>query len=306
MPGLLILPKAQGKNENMNDKNLLILAGGVSSRMKKQAGNLQGVDEHLIKDADSKSKAMIGVGLNYRPFMDYLLLNGVKTGYRNIAIVIGERDSSIKEYYTGGKGREYFKELNFKFAVQPIPEGREKPLGTADALYHGLNAVKEWSGGKFTVVNSDNLYSTRALKMMLETEHTNAMIDYDRDGFDFEKSRIEGFAVTIKDEDDYLLDIIEKPDGKTIEAAKGKNGFIGVSMNIFRLNYDMIYPYLENCPLHPVRKEKELPTAIKMMIEENPRSLITYPLSEHVPDLTSKSDIEKVKEYLEKEFTDFN
>lgn len=284
------------------ENNLVILAGGVSSRMKKQVVETEKLDSKLVADADSKSKAMIGVGSNYRPFMDYLLFNARATGYNNVVIIIGQNDNSIKDYYALGNGKEYFKDMSFTFAVQPIPEGREKPLGTADALFHGLSAVKNWKEKKFTVVNSDNLYSQRALKMMLETDYPNAMIDYNRDGFDFEKSRIEGFAVTKKDADNFLLNIMEKPDQETIESAKGKDGFIGVSMNIFRLSYDMIFPFLEKCPLHPVRKEKELPTAIKMMIDEYPKSLITYPLSEHVPDLTSKNDLEKVKQYLEREF----
>jgi len=288
------------------DGNLLILAGGVSSRMKKQADNINSLDSKLIDDADSKSKAMIGVGANYRPFLDYLLFNARQSGYSNIAIVIGESDNFIKEYYIKGRGAEFFKEMNFKFAVQPIPEGRVKPLGTADALYHGLKELNEWEGKKFTVVNSDNLYSRKAMAVMLGAEHPNAMIDYSRDGLDFEKSRIEGFAVTRKDEENFLLDIIEKPDQKTIESVKGKDGFIGVSMNIFRLSYDMIYPFLEKCPMNPLRNEKELPTAIKMMIDENPKSLFSYPLTEHVPDLTSKNDIEKVKRFLEEKFTELN
>jgi NDP-sugar pyrophosphorylase family protein len=288
----------------MND-NLVILAGGVSSRMKKQTENLNGVDAKLIKDADNKSKAMIGVGSGYRPFMDYLLFNAKKAGYKNIVIVIGQRDNSIKDYYTG-PGKENFKEIDFTFAVQPIPEGREKPLGTADALYHGLCAVKEWNGNKFTVINSDNLYSQNALKIMLESEYPNALIDYNRDGMEFDKTRIEGFAVTIKDENNFLLNIMEKPNQEVIESAKGKDGFIGVSMNIFSLSYNMIFPFLENCPLNPIRKEKELPTAIKMMIDKNPGSMYAYPISEHVPDLTSKNDIERIKQYLEKEFKELN
>ena len=285
--------------------NLVILAGGVSSRMKKQAANLENADKKLLSDADAKSKAMIGVGSNYRPFMDYLLFNAKQAEYNDIVIVIGQKDNSVREYYSAEKINELFNGMTFTFAVQPIPEGREKPLGTADALYHALIARKEWRGQKFTVVNSDNIYTIPALTTMLNTEYPNAMIDYDRDGLDFEKSRIEGFAVTKKDDNGFLVDIIEKPSMAIIEAAKGKNGFIGVSMNIFRLDYDMIFPYLENCPMNPVRNEKELPTAVKMMIDKYHKSLYTYPVKEHVPDLTSKNDLEKVKKYLENEFKGF-
>jgi glucose-1-phosphate adenylyltransferase len=76
-------------------------------------------------------------------------------------------------------------------------------------------------------------------------------------------------------------------------------------MNIFRFSYDRILPYLESVPLHPVRHEKELPAAVKMMIAEYPRSVFALPLAEHVIDLTSQSDIPTVKEYLAKEFPEF-
>ncbi len=194
--------------------------------------------------------------------------------------------------------------LRISYAVQKIPAGREKPMGTADALYQGLNSRPDWRGTRITVCNSDNLYSVKALSLMLRHKYRNAMIDYDREALEFERSRIERFAVTMKDDEGYLLDIIEKPSAKQIEKVKGKDGLVGVSMNIFGFQYDMIYPLLERVPFDPVRNEKELPAAVKMMIDARPKSVFAFPLAEHVPDLTSKSDIIPVRSYLEKHFAD--
>lgn len=284
------------------NENLVILAGGISSRMKKSQLSDIELDPQLIKDADLISKAMIRIGENERPFLDYLLFNAYESGYRNTVVVIGEKDGSIKIYYEKKENKEKFSGLKISYAVQPIPEGRVKPLGTADALYHALKLKSDWSGSSFTVCNSDNLYSKNALKLMLESKYKNAMIDYDRDGLNFEKERIEKFSVTKKDNEGFLVDIIEKPTIDEIESARDKNGTIGVSMNIFKLNYDMIFPFLEIVPLNPIRKEKELPAAIKMMIDKFPKSLYAYSVSEEVPDLTSKEDISKVKMFLEKNF----
>ena len=284
----------------MNGK-LVILAGGISSRMKKSQSLNGDVNPQLIKDADLKSKAMIRVGGSKKPFLDYLLYNAYESGYRDVAIVIGEKDDSIKKYYESKENKKLFPELSISYAIQPIPEEREKPLGTADALYHALILKSDWNGNSFTVCNSDNLYSQNVLKLMLETKYKNAMIDYNRDGLNFEKERIEKLSVTKKDDEGFLVDIIEKPTIDEIESARDKNGAIGVSMNIFKLSYDMIFPFLETVPLHPVRKEKELPAAIKMMIKF-PKSLFAYPVNEEVPDLTSKEDIQKVKMYLEEHF----
>jgi len=283
---------------------LVILAGGISSRMKKPAGSEIKVEEVLINDANLKAKSMIGVGKNHRPFLDYLLYNSRQAGYADILIVIGEKDDSIRDYY-GKKDRDNeFHGLSISYATQRIPPGKDKPIGTADALYQGLSFKTEWHGTRFTVCNSDNLYSVKALRVMLQHDYKNAMIDYNRDALQFERNRIEKFAVTSKDDKGFLTDIIEKPSENQIEAVRGKDAFIGVSMNIFGFQYDLIYPFLKKVPFNPVSNEKELPDAVKMMIDARPKSLFAFPLSEHVPDLTSKSDILPVRQYLETHFAD--
>ena len=58
----------------MIDK-IVILAGGISSRMKKKALLQDEKYNQLYKEADEKSKTMIGLGEGNRPFLDYLLYN---------------------------------------------------------------------------------------------------------------------------------------------------------------------------------------------------------------------------------------
>jgi dTDP-glucose pyrophosphorylase len=286
----------------MSAGRLVILAGGISSRMKKPVNEGLVVDAHLIDDADKKSKSMIGVGKDYRPFLDYLLYNARESGYKDIVIVIGENDNSIKDYY-GSKDRDNdFKGLKISYAIQPIPSGRNRPMGTADALFWGLKLKEEWRSHKFTVCNSDNLYSQKALRLLLVSNNLGALIDYDRNALEFESSRIEKFAITLKNEKGFLIDIIEKPSPEIIKKLKNERGYVGVSMNIFSLNYDLIFPILESVPINPIRQEKELPEAVKILVEEVEDSVYTYPLAEHVPDLTSKDDIIQVKKYLELHF----
>jgi NDP-sugar pyrophosphorylase family protein len=286
----------------MNSPHIVILAGGISSRMKK--ASTVSLDPSLKKEVESKSKTMLGLGHHCRPFLDYLLQNIQQAGYRNVVIVVGERDPSIRDYYEKG-GKAQFPFLNISYTVQPIPDGRIKPLGTADALLRGLIAMPEWKGQQVTVCNSDNLYSVTSLQALLNDTHSNAMIDYDRSALNFEQSRIESFAVVKKNSDGFLLDIIEKPTADQIVSATDKNGRVGVSMNLFRFSYDMILPFLKTVPLHPVRQEKELPEAVRMMVAQYPTAMWTIPFSEHVIDLTSQADIPAVKEYLQKNFPQF-
>jgi len=277
------------------DPRLMILAAGISSRMKRSVPMGEQVAEKLVAEADQKPKAMIGVGKNGRPFMDYLLWNAARAGYREVVLVINERDEFTKPYY---RNKDIWG-LDLSFARQGIPPGREKPLGTADAVLQGMRAKLYWSGGKFTVCNSDNLYSVNVMKKLMEDPHLCAMADYDRDALGVEAERVKAFAVIWKDEENYLTDIVEKPGSEAIERARDLKGRVGVSMNIFRLDYDAMLPVLEACPLHPERQEKELPTALKMLMKENPRAVFTIPVAEPVPDLTSKGDLLKVKTFLE-------
>ncbi len=290
----------------MSDGKLVILAGGISSRMKKPIVKKLNVDSHLIDDADTKSKSMIGVGKNYRPFLDYLLFNARESGYSDIVIVVGQNDSSVRDYYGKKDDNNDFNGLKISYAIQPIPKERTKPFGTADALYWGLKIKNQWVGQKFTVCNSDNLYSQKALRLMLDSPYPGSLIDYDRAALEFELSRIAKFAVTIKNEQNFLIDIIEKPDSELIEEIQTKNGYIGVSMNIFSLEYDLIFPILEKIKPHPIRDEKELPEAVKILANKIDNSVYVHPLVEHVPDLTSKDDIEQVKQYLEKYYYNFS
>ncbi len=283
----------------MADANIVILAGGVSSRMKKALAEAANLDSSLRRDAAEKPKAMIGVGGSGRPFMDYLLDNVAAAGYRDVCIVVGERDGSIREYYENPANAGRYAGLAIRYATQPIPEGRAKPLGTADAVHRALAASPSWRGQRLSVCNSDNLYSVEALRALLEDGHPNALIDYDRSALRFSAERIAAFAVIKKDAEGFLVDILEKPSPEEINAAADARGRIGVSMNMFRFSYDLLLPCVERVPLHPVRQEKELPEAVRMMIAGRPRSMFTIPVSEHVPDLTSPADIMRVKGEIE-------
>jgi NDP-sugar pyrophosphorylase family protein len=287
------------------DRRVVILAGGISSRMKLPAADAaRRLDPALLRQAEDRSKGMIGVGVGGRPFLDYLLYNIRQAGISDVLIVIGERDEMLKSYYGARDRGNEFHSLQISYALQKIPAGRHKPPGTADALLQALLVRSDWGEGDFIVCNCDNLYSVRAFTLLLECEIPNSLIDYDRAGLEFEERRIAQFGITRKDDDGYLIEIVEKPPLDQLEALRGNDGSLRVSMNIFRLNYKMILPFMESCPEHPVRREKELVTAVTNMVRKHPRSLKALPLKEHVPDLTYKEDIGSVQEYLKTHYGD--
>lgn len=281
--------------------NLIILAGGASSRMKKQAV-VENLSQEEIIQANERSKGLIGVGPNGRPLMDYLLLNAKRAGYKNIYIIIGEQGDLFKDFYGTEVKNNDFHGLNISFAVQYIPEERVKPFGTADALFQAVEQYPILNTQYYSVCNSDNLYSAKALYALRETKSPNAFISYDRDAMLFPSERISRFAVAKLNEENKLLDIIEKPEPAVVESFKDATGKIRVSMNAFKFNGEALYFYLKNCPVHPERDEKELPTVLLNLLQDFPGTALGIPFSEHVPDLTAKEDIAEVKEYLKKNY----
>jgi glucose-1-phosphate adenylyltransferase len=279
--------------------NLIILAGGASSRMKKQT-SLNGLSKQEIAEANQRSKGLISVSPTGRPILDYLLFNAKLAGYKNIYIVVGKQSELFKKLYGSNEENNAFHGLNISFATQHIPKERTKPFGTADAVFQAVTQYPELNTQSYTVCNSDNLYSDQALLALRKTNSDHAFIGYDRDALEFSLERIARFALAKLDSKNQLLAIIEKPALEEVENYKDASGKLRVSMNIFKFKGDLFLKYLKNCPIHSVRNEKELPTALLNMVKEHPNTVEGIPFSEHVPDLTAKEDINIVKEYLAK------
>lgn len=283
--------------------NLIILAGGMSSRMKKNTTS-NSLSKEEENQANERSKSLISVGNDGRPLLDYLLFNAKKAGYKNIYIVINEKGTMFYELYGKEKSKNNFHDLSISFAIQYIPENRIKPFGTADAVFQAVEQFPDLNTQQYTICNSDNLYSEKALRLLRETQNENAFISYDRDALDFSLEKILGFAIMNLDSENYLKNIIEKPTEEVALIHKDILGKNRVSMNIFKFDGKIMNSYLKNCPVNPFRNEKELPTVVLNRVHDDSKAFLGIPLSEHVPDLTSKEDISVIKEYLKKEFPD--
>ena len=289
-----------------NDPNIVIMAAGASSRMQQSLEDPDPGTKEAARLLSGLPKAMIPVGPQGRPFLDYLLLNAAKAGYSDAVIVVSASGNSIRVRY------EDFADvvalpsgLRISFAVQEIPEEREKPAGTADALLCALNARPDWEGQQFTVCNGDNLYPVSSLRTVLESAYENSILAYDSRGLGIPRAKLETFAVIKTDSEGHVLEIIEKPDPEAYESAVDETGRINVSMNVLRFSRDMILPILGEVPFDPVRDEKELPAAVRILIDRHPGSLRAIPLSESVPDLTSSGDISAVIGYIRQNYPAF-
>ena len=283
--------------------SLIILAAGMSSRMKKSQHTALLSSEELTQ-ANQRSKGLITLGSSGRPLLDYILSNAQKAGITEVYIVTGENNTMFKEHYGAKSAKNAYHGLSVNYAIQYIPKDREKPLGTADAVFQTIAQYPQLQTSSFLVCNSDNLYSENAFGALVNTPSLNAMIAYNMSSLQFTQERLRNFAILNLNADDTLVNIVEKPKEQELITYKTAQRDLYVSMNIFKFNGGQFYKYLRDCPLHSERNEKELPVALGHMIADKPDAMRAIKLSEHVPDLTSKSDISSMKNYI-KNF-DFN
>lgn len=287
-------------------KRLLILAGGMASRMKKAlAEENSELDPKLVAQANAVTKGMIQVGKNGKTLIDYQLYNAHLAGIEEVMLLLHPTDSVSQEYCESLMAKDATWGMKIVFARQQIAADREKPAGTADAVYQALSQHSDWQTGRVIVCNSDNLYSVNALKTLWASEVPQALISYHRDSLLYPEERISAFALIRTDAEGYLLEIIEKPTKEQADELMAKQGRLGVSMNVFVFEASTFLPYLAKTPFHPVRNEKELPTSVVMFGEGEGKGFFAIPLAENVPDLTSKEDILVMQKYLEETYGDF-
>ncbi len=128
---------------------LLILAAGMGSRY----GGLKQLD---------------GIGPNGETIMDYSIYDAKRAGFGKVVFVIRkslEKDFQDKIFskYKGFIDIDYvFQELDNLPVGCSVPEGREKPWGTAHAVMVAEEKIKE----PFAVINADDFYGADSFTVM--------------------------------------------------------------------------------------------------------------------------------------------
>ncbi|MFI3299533.1 MAG: sugar phosphate nucleotidyltransferase [Rikenellaceae bacterium] len=129
---------------------LLILAAGMGSRY----GSL---------------KQMDGVGPYKETIIDYTIYDAIRAGFGKVVFVIrGVFEAEFREMFSAER---FNNQIEVDFVLQEldrlpegyaVPEGREKPWGTAHAVMVAKDAINE----PFAVVNADDFYGQNAIEVM--------------------------------------------------------------------------------------------------------------------------------------------
>ncbi|SMD33820.1 Nucleotidyl transferase [Reichenbachiella faecimaris] len=133
----------------MKKPSLLVLAAGLGSRY----GSLKQIDKF---------------GPNGETIVDYAIYDAIEAGFEKIVFVIRESiEAEFKEIFINKLADkvqiEYvFQELDVLPEGFQVPEGREKPWGTAHAVMTAAPKIQE----PFAIVNADDFYGRKSLETM--------------------------------------------------------------------------------------------------------------------------------------------
>jgi len=215
--------------------DLLILAGGMGSRF----GGLKQI-EPIHKNGEF--------------IIDYSIYDAIKAGFDRVVFLIKRETYDIFRETVGKRVEskikvEYcFQEIDNLPNNFTIPEGREKPWGTAHAIWCCKDVIKD----NFAIINADDFYGRdaymKAANFLNEETTDYAMIGYIIGNTLTENGSVKrGYC---ESEKGYLTNIIESSvykdgDKVKVEPLDGRDGFYAetgdlVSMNMFCFKPDMI------------------------------------------------------------------
>ena len=131
-------------------KTLVILAAGMGSRF----GGLKQIEP---------------VGPNGEFIIDYSIYDAKRSGFEKVIFIIKEENLEVFEETIGKRIKPFIK-VEYAFQkIDDLPEGyeikdREKPLGTAHAIYCARNLIE----GNFALMNADDFYGYGGIKKVSE------------------------------------------------------------------------------------------------------------------------------------------
>lgn len=184
---------------------LLVLAAGMGSRY----GGL---------------KQMDGLGPNGETIIDYSIYDAVEAGFGKVVYIVREYfleqfKQTVHDKYSGVKCKDG-EALQFEFVTQElgkipegfeVPEGREKPWGTAHAVLMAAEKINE----PFAVINGDDYYGKDSFRLLGDwlREHEHSTGVYSIVGFELQNTLSESGGVSrgicTYDADKHLIDVVE-------------------------------------------------------------------------------------------------
>lgn len=184
----------------MNDPILVIMAAGMGSRY----GGLKQIDP--VDEQGNK-------------ILDFSIYDAMRAGFKKAVFIIKKENEAIFRECIGDAVSKHmqveyvFQELTDVPEGFVIPEGRQKPWGTAHAIYSCRNVID----APFAVINADDYYGVEAFKVLYDylvnnaddEKYRYAMVGY-RLGNTLTENGSVSRGVCVTNDEGYLVEINER------------------------------------------------------------------------------------------------
>ena len=278
----------------MKCDRIVILAAGRASRMRSSAMDIREgsalVNLSLEQDALSRPKPMIRVGPNQEPLLQFIMEQALRAGFTEATLVLRPDDAVTKPFINEWNVTPSGQKMQVGWAEQ------HRPLGTAHAVQCALEQDPVPSGSSFVLCNGDNVPTRQSLARLRSEPRGQAVLAYDRDTLGLPLEKIRAFAI-LKGIAGRLQSIFEKPDQAFVDRIMLEDDSVLVSMNLFRLDPDVLRTFLLDLSPHPTRGELELPEAIQRMVQAG-HSIEMVKAEDEVLDLTCLTDVDELQDGL--------
>ncbi len=273
------------------DKTLIVMAAGMGSRF----GGL---------------KQVAAVGPNGQAILDFSVYDAKRAGFTKIVFVIKH---AIEAEFKATVGARVEKVLPVEYVFQEldklpegfsVPEGREKPWGTA----HAVLCCKDVVNTPFAVINADDFYGASAFQKV--SEGLDASDDFCMVGFKLINTVTENGYVSrgvCSVENGYLVDVDEHTKIASDCSFIREDGSVGklqpdtiVSMNMWGFTPEL-FKYIEEDFVeflkekgNEMKSECYLPAVVDKRLKSGEKKARVYVAEDKWYGVTYKEDLEGV------------
>ena len=211
-----------------------VLAGGRGSR--------------LMELTDRRAKPAVYFGGKSR-IIDFALSNALNSGIRRIAVATQYKAHSLIRHLQ--RGWAFFRpERNESFDILPASQRVSEEmwyLGTSDAVYQNIDIIESYDPKYMVILAGDHIYKMDYEKML--QQHVDEGADVTVGCLEVPRMDAVGFGVMHIDENDRILEFLEKP--KNPPSMPGKPDKALASMGIYVFDTKLLFDELKRDAADP-------------------------------------------------------
>lgn len=243
-----------------------------------------------------------------RGILDFSIYDAKQAGFDQVIFIIRKE---IEDDFKNLVGKRIEKMIPVQYVLQDmslLPQGRKKPLGTAQAILNCKDVVKT----PFSIINADDYYGRHAFKEIHQHLVNAKEGDYCMVSYELSKTLSENGSVNrgvCQVENGYLKEVVEtlQIDGEGNYQKDGKSYHLApdtpVSMNLWGIS-NGFFPFLEKEFEHfyhhadLMKDELVIADVIFSAIQKKFATVKVYHNQDRWCGITYKEDLDEVKKIL--------